>query len=28
LQALAERIFATPVAIVEQAKRALEYRAP
>jgi hypothetical protein len=28
LQALAESIFATPAAEVEQAKRALEYRAP
>jgi tripartite-type tricarboxylate transporter receptor subunit TctC len=28
LQALAEKIFATPAAVVEQAKRALEYRAP
>ncbi len=28
LQALAESIFATPAAVVEQAKRALEYRAP
>ena len=28
LQALAENIFATPAAVVEQAKQALEYRAP
>jgi tripartite-type tricarboxylate transporter receptor subunit TctC len=28
LQALAEKIFATPAAVVEQAKQALEYRAP
>jgi hypothetical protein len=28
LQALAEKIFATPVAIVEQAKQALEYKTP
>jgi hypothetical protein len=28
LQALAEKIFATPAAVVEQAKQALEYRTP
>ena len=28
LQALAEKIFATPATVVEQAKQALEYRAP
>jgi hypothetical protein len=28
LQALAESIFATPAGVVEQAKQALEYRAP
>jgi tripartite-type tricarboxylate transporter receptor subunit TctC len=28
LQALAEKIFATPAAIVEQAKQAMEYKAP
>ena len=28
LQALAEKIFATPAAIVERAKQAMEYRAP
>jgi len=28
LQALAERIFATPAEVVERAKHALEYRAP
>jgi tripartite-type tricarboxylate transporter receptor subunit TctC len=28
LQALAEKIFATPAAVVEQAKQAMEYRAP
>ena len=28
LQALAEKLFATPVAIVEQAKQALTYKAP
>jgi tripartite-type tricarboxylate transporter receptor subunit TctC len=28
LQALAEKIFATPPAVVERAKQAMEYRAP
>jgi tripartite-type tricarboxylate transporter receptor subunit TctC len=28
LQALSEKIFATPAAVVEQAKQAMEYRAP
>ena len=28
LQALAEKIFATPAEVVERAKYALEYRAP
>jgi hypothetical protein len=28
LQALAEKIFATPAATVERAKQAMEYRAP
>ena len=28
LQALAEKIFATPAAVVEQVKQALEYRTP
>jgi hypothetical protein len=28
LQALAERIYATPAAVVEQAKQAVSYRAP
>ena len=28
LQALAEKIFATPAAVVEQAKHAMEYRTP
>jgi tripartite-type tricarboxylate transporter receptor subunit TctC len=28
LQALAEKIFATPAAVVERAKQAMEYKAP
>jgi hypothetical protein len=28
LQALAEKIFATPAAMVERAKQAMEYKAP
>jgi hypothetical protein len=28
LQALAEKIFATPATVVEQAKQAMKYRAP
>jgi tripartite-type tricarboxylate transporter receptor subunit TctC len=28
LQALAEKIFATPAAVVEQSKKAMEYRTP
>jgi hypothetical protein len=28
LQALAEKIFATPAPVVERAKQAMEYRAP
>ena len=28
LQALAEKIFATPTAVVERAKQAMEYKAP
>jgi len=28
LQALAERIFATPAAVVERAKQAMEYKTP